>query len=121
MKTYVVIQRAAELWHVEVSDTDRPHARRLYDGSLDAMMRTAADCIASSTRAGELVAADVVILPLTASEWYSPGGTYRSTVAAPKPSTELTAIGEQFVIPGCERRETARGRRPTQRSLWGDK
>ncbi len=39
-------------------------------------------------------------------------------VRPPAATTELTPIGEQYVIPGCERKETARGRRPTQATLW---
>lgn len=35
-----------------------------------------------------------------------------------KPAIELTPIGEQYVVPGCERRETARGQAPTQLTLW---
>jgi hypothetical protein len=34
------------------------------------------------------------------------------------PATELTPIGEQYVMPGCERKETARGKRPAQATLW---
>jgi hypothetical protein len=35
-----------------------------------------------------------------------------------KPTIDLTPIGEQYVVPGCERRETARGLAPTQLTLW---
>jgi len=114
MRTLVVIERG-ELWRVE-EWSDRPLARCMgYQGSQEAMLHLAADCIASLTRAGIAVQSEVVILPRTAAEWYGAGDSFRST-----PATELTPIGEQLVIPGCERRETARGRRPTQRSLWGD-
>lgn len=33
-------------------------------------------------------------------------------------STELTHIGEQFLIPGCEQRRDRTGSAPRQPSLW---
>jgi hypothetical protein len=38
------------------------------------------------------------------------------TPAPPAPTEELTDIGVQYVIPGCERRKDDDG--PTQGSLW---
>lgn len=121
MKTLVVIERG-DCWRLEVWE-GRPLGRCLYEGSADQMLRQAADCVQSFTRAGVPVDPEIVILPRTASDWCAPADTWRQKhphgrYEGISPTTELTAIGEQFVIPGCERRETARGRRPTQSSLW---
>ncbi len=40
---------------------------------------------------------------------------HASDASEPEPTTELTEIGEQYVIPGCER-DQARG--PKQGRLW---
>lgn len=113
MKTLVVVERAGDCWRLEEWAPGARRGRDLGEGSQDHILRLAADCLASSTRAGVRIDPEIVILPRTAAEWYGPTSTWR-----PRPVTELTPIGEQYVIPGCERRETARGERPTQSSLW---
>ena len=70
--------------------------------------------VRNQSRVGALTMKTPQVTPPWKTGIYVGGGA----VAKPKPKTELTAAGEQFVIPGAERENVAGKNKEKQGNLW---